>query len=1434
MLTNNEFDKICNIAGYPMYRWTAAQIQKRSEILQNESRSDSDLLYLANRGSWFRAVSSIDLFPLDSSKGVLYAQPSQIIRDFQQITPENVMIKSMSDLAKNYILFGGVSAYAQPGGGLRSGIDPNGAYGMLGSSEVHTYGYKPMPGITSATVETTGKMGSLRQATINFKVWNKQQLDIIDALYFRPGYSILLEWGHTKYYTNSGNLESSEQFMIDPFTKKMTKEEIAIRINSGAQKSHGNYGGMLGLITQFNFTMTQDGGFDCTVKALAMGAVMGDLKLNHPTKMARAYEQELKVYFNRKYKELQDVALKTLGAADAQAQAELDKKDSSAFFSKLKIDDPFTTLLYNTGNISIDPINQAVGDTIGAKEKLMQAASNYKDTKADISYMQYVETGSTMQSNDKFYNASFTTTAPVTGYANGVLWFDNVKEYINHGQDMLVTLNFAKLENDFYDKFGKLPNDPTAKKSVSDYFFTTQVDNPGKFITYGSKNSSVTDLISGSAGVVEEAYFSVRTTFLVDASKKSATSEAISAFEDPATKYKVEILQVDPVKDSRYGVYVKLSSTTKSNDKIYIELGLAPGEDSDVGNGGSDKAAAGLDYEGRYYLPDLSLITSIDVNSTKPPLVPDEKNLTKDKLTVEYNAQVQQAKDQYNNAINNASQTYDFDQFKASLDSESALEMMLKSMIIYADNHTAALGRVNPNVSIDFFKNLFQDGAYSKALANILDQSLKPVDLSGYYKSYYDGSLDAAKRLEINLRYGNNSYIMSGENLGDDNIFQSSKIPQVDFEKLFTPRTFSFGNSMTVIEDSSHQIAVKEFVYIPLGLFMMMLNHTAILYNSQDNPSADNPNATLSPMAYIDFNQSTNFYQSSVNQISLDPNKFLVAYKGRKTDYKKLFDSSLIKGDYLQYQAPADKGSSTNPVHNKSTAVSSSLWNPEDGEKNGLSSLLPNPHADVQGKSNPYIGRTMEIMVNVQYLLKIIKDLSRQSDTYETYFQGIMKTIVQDINKCMGGYNALRVAYNDNANCYSIVDDQLIPADPNTAKSSTIGTSCEIPVFGKGSVARAFDIRTDISSRVSSMLAISANPGGTQNQVGMSRDNSDFGIYNYNFIDRYKPYTVDNSGTGKDKFIAADNNSMFSIAANFDSVMQRINGYYSGEVTPKIEALSEDSINRAINYYIERMSYVRNISKGSVHSAIIPLKSSVTMDGISSLYPFQLYTLSEQVLPYRYNQKNLNDRKVAFSISKLVHSFENNQWTTAVDGFMTLLKNQEDYEDQSVFNAPPPAVKTLNATANPGPVNGDTTGFDKAKIQKAITFFKGRGYGKVGTAVVVGNLLQESGLITTVSNKRGSGAYGIAQWLGSRLAQLKTKHDYNSIDVQLAFIDIEMSNTPFVEECKILKTTTDLMTAINAMGFYEFQNSSVQDPEIRLAYSKDILNRIDKGEFGKF
>ena len=98
-------------------------------------------------------------------------------------------------LAKDYVLFGGVSV----GDTIRKGLSQT--YG-IGTSQ----GYRPMPGITSFDTKNRNR-GSIRETNIQIKAYNTEQFAIIDTLYLRLGFTVLVEWGHSVYLTNDGTVK---------------------------------------------------------------------------------------------------------------------------------------------------------------------------------------------------------------------------------------------------------------------------------------------------------------------------------------------------------------------------------------------------------------------------------------------------------------------------------------------------------------------------------------------------------------------------------------------------------------------------------------------------------------------------------------------------------------------------------------------------------------------------------------------------------------------------------------------------------------------------------------------------------------------------------------------------------------------------------------------------------------------------------------------------------------------------------------------------------------------------------------------------------------------------------------------------------------------------------------------------------------------------
>ena len=219
-----------------------------------------------------------------------------------------------SNLARNLILQGG-TAFLEDGvdgaGKLNSGLNYTnsqfgGAYGWGGINDTSTLGatrgYVPMPGITDATVQYYNN-GALSKATINMKCFSRNQLAMLDALYMRPGYNLLLEFGWSTYLNNEGVLTSYDNFYSDAlsfvFNPKPTSSgdpthfDVLDLIQKERIARCGNYEGVFGKVTNFNWSFNPDGSYNCTTMITGMGDMMESLKVNIklPTKNDDDQEQ---------------------------------------------------------------------------------------------------------------------------------------------------------------------------------------------------------------------------------------------------------------------------------------------------------------------------------------------------------------------------------------------------------------------------------------------------------------------------------------------------------------------------------------------------------------------------------------------------------------------------------------------------------------------------------------------------------------------------------------------------------------------------------------------------------------------------------------------------------------------------------------------------------------------------------------------------------------------------------------------------------------------------------------------------------------------------------------------------------------------------------------------------------------------------------------
>ena len=149
------------------------EVQEQLTVRQNaiSNRTPQSIQYLGSRNAWIRMTSSVNV---DNDNG---------------------------DLARKNVLLGGV---LNTNNKLRSGVGSSGeAYSTTSpGGRTHLRGIRPMPGITSIDIKSKSAYGSLREVTVNFICWDITQLEDLEVLYMRPGYTVLVEWGWIPYLDN--------------------------------------------------------------------------------------------------------------------------------------------------------------------------------------------------------------------------------------------------------------------------------------------------------------------------------------------------------------------------------------------------------------------------------------------------------------------------------------------------------------------------------------------------------------------------------------------------------------------------------------------------------------------------------------------------------------------------------------------------------------------------------------------------------------------------------------------------------------------------------------------------------------------------------------------------------------------------------------------------------------------------------------------------------------------------------------------------------------------------------------------------------------------------------------------------------------------------------------------------------------------------------
>lgn len=361
-----------NLLGKSHKQYVQDQIRVRQEKLGKLTKDSTDISWSSGKTSWVRLASSVDIknstirIPFTTKE--LYENARYDAggdtTSSQTVSPEiNTIIKINLDtlnsegyngidievptgeqrlellglddsfmgstLSQKLILHGGIeqSIFGNDNNSLlkRKGITTKTDQSTASTTSAYSskngdFGLVAMPGIQSVDIKSKS-MGSLREANISLRVNDAEQLELIETLYLRLGYSMFLEWGNSSYFNNDkeyikgalaepgliydflqqetptqqeidriltlrtldndGIGETLTPSQIESFKKQLDSVWILNdKIEEERKRSCGNYDAFFGKVTNFSWEYNPSGFYSVSLTMISWGDIIESLNIN--------------------------------------------------------------------------------------------------------------------------------------------------------------------------------------------------------------------------------------------------------------------------------------------------------------------------------------------------------------------------------------------------------------------------------------------------------------------------------------------------------------------------------------------------------------------------------------------------------------------------------------------------------------------------------------------------------------------------------------------------------------------------------------------------------------------------------------------------------------------------------------------------------------------------------------------------------------------------------------------------------------------------------------------------------------------------------------------------------------------------------------------------------------------------------------------------
>ena len=477
-----------NIVGEEVLDYVADQINFRQKLQgsgtdrfnNTTKRSNKVLNYLNTRNAWVKLASGIgiDSKARQKIKDILISDGYVGTGSPTETNPSTFTDADIDrflgkNLAQNFILFNTFQSLNEDGTyKTRSGVIKNKSlfnsfnslYGGMGFKD---QGLQPIPGIIDVSVDCVNR-GSIKKATVTLKAFNKFQFSIIETLYLRLGYIMMLEYGWDKYVNNIDestspptiDIQNTGTTIIDDIwfeqEKGKTPRDVISIIENYRSRYKGNYDGFLGKVTNFEWKLNPDLSYDITINLITLGSVITSLAANPPGSSSKIGLRALreKLYIENRVFGVSE-AVNIEPGLDGELTERVRRSDAEEEIKTIGEEDSNVKL----PNLGADAISKYLVNTIINFDELKENSKDY------VSFDQFVPTKKIVSSiKETFGNITLADQFIKKEFSDA---FEQTLQSLR-GKNYI---RFGKFLTDFFNRVNKFISDPESSVPAPELIF---------------------------------------------------------------------------------------------------------------------------------------------------------------------------------------------------------------------------------------------------------------------------------------------------------------------------------------------------------------------------------------------------------------------------------------------------------------------------------------------------------------------------------------------------------------------------------------------------------------------------------------------------------------------------------------------------------------------------------------------------------------------------------------------------------------------------------------------------------------------------------------------------------------------------------------------------------------------------------------------------